>query len=110
MPQSATLRSRPSDAGASGASDDLEPVEVRRAPGESGAPVQLLWRGDLWLVRDALAERCPAGGSSECWWVVAGRGPRRPADTFRLWRDAGERWWLEKVQSPQLAPCATTDL
>ena len=63
------------------------PVEVRTEDRDGrGQPGQLLWRGRLWLVREA-APLVPAAGEAERWRVRAGSGPSgQPAvlDLVRL--------------------------
>ncbi|WP_375423124.1 hypothetical protein [uncultured Friedmanniella sp.] len=74
-----------------------EPVEVRGLSDGAGPPTQILWRNELWLVREARPDRWAPGAAS--WRVLAGQGPDRPQQTFGLACDEGGRWWLQPAST-----------
>lgn len=78
------------------AAPPTEPVEVRTADVDGlDAPVQLLVRGRLWLVRDA--RRLPAAAATlERWRVQAGDGASGSVTVFDLLRLGSGRWSLAR--------------
>ena len=63
-----------------------EPVDVRR---RDDAPVQFLWRGRVYVVRDVLAHWV----ESRPWWLSA--GPAGPAGPVGAVADEREVWRVE---------------
>jgi hypothetical protein len=71
-------------------------VEVRTGgPDDAGPPEQILWRGRLWLVRQAQRLGCRAE-QTERWAVEAGDGSTGHVRALELVRLATGTWQLHE--------------